>query len=572
MKNQEVARIFFGMADYLELRGVDFKPSAYRRAARNIEGMSQDVEDLWREDRVGEIPGIGKNLAAKIAEYLETGQVQAYEKLKAEVPEGLVEIMRIQGVGPKTTKLLYENLGITTVEELKEAAASGRIYGVKGLGPKKAENILRGIELREAYKQRRRLGRALPMAESLVAYLQAHAPIDNIAIGGSLRRMRETIGDIDILVASTEPAEVMLAFVGMPEVKEVLLQGNTKSSVILTDGMQADLRVLDADSYGAGLLYFTGSKDHNIRLRSLAIAQGMKLSEYGVFRGEERVAGATEEEVYRALGLPYIEPELREAQGEIEAAQRGDLPRLITGADLKGDLHVHTNWSDGHDTLEAMVEAARAKGYEYVGISDHSQSLYIAGGLKEEQVREEGARIEALQEAMDDIHILHGAEVDILEEGQLDYPEDILEELDYAIGSIHSRFTQSEEEMTARVIAAMENEYLTILAHPTARQINEREPIALDLLRVFEAAVATGTALELNAGISRLDLNGAHAKAAKEAGVLLIINTDAHATVGLNQMKYGVGQARRGWLEAGDVVNTLPYEDFRAWLAREGRP
>jgi DNA polymerase (family 10) len=567
MKNQEIARIFFAMADHLELQGVDFKPSAYRRAARNIEGMSQDVEDLWQNDRVGEIPGIGKALAAKIAEYLETGQVQAYEKLKAEVPEGLVEIMRIQGVGPKTTKLLYDRLDISTVEELKEAAESGRLYGVRGLGPKKAENILRGIELREAYKQRRILGRALPDAESIVSHLEAHAPVDRIVIGGSLRRMRETIGDIDILVTSSEPVEVMLAFTGMPEVEEVLLQGNTKSSVILTDGMQADLRVLEAGSYGAGLLYFTGSKDHNIRLRSLAISLGMRLNEYGVFRGEKQVAGATEEEVYQTLGLPYIEPELRQAQGEIEAAQRSDLPDLITVDHLRGDLHVHTNWSDGHDTLEAMVRAAQAKGYEYVGISDHSQSLYIAGGLKEEEVFEEDAEMKALQEKMPNIRILHGAEIEILEGGELDYPEEVLRNLDYAIGAIHSRFTQPEAEMTARVIAAIENEHMNILAHPTARQINEREPIALDLPKVFEAAAETGTALELNAGISRLDLKGAHARAAREAGAPLIINTDAHATVGLDQMKYGVGQARRGWLEAKDVVNALSLKKFQAWLA-----
>ncbi len=568
MKNQQVARIFFGIADYLELQGVEFKPSAYRRAARNIEGMSQDVEDLWREDRVGEIPGIGKALGAKIAEYLETGQVQAYEKLKAEVPEGLVEIMRIQGVGPKTTKLLYDRLDISTVEDLKEAAESGRLARVKGLGPKKAENILRGIALREAYKRRAILGRVLPIAEGLVTYLRARAPVDQITVGGSLRRMRETIGDIDILATSTAPAEVMLAFVGMPEVQEVLLQGETKSSVILNDGMQADLRVLDTESYGAGLLYFTGSKDHNIKLRSLAISRGMRLNEYGVFRGDEQVAGATEEEAYKALGLPYIEPELRQAQGEIEAAHRGELPDLITVADLRGDLHVHTNWSDGHDVLEVMVRAAQAKGYEYVGISDHSQSLYIAGGLKEEEVHEEDARIKDLQEEMPNIRILHGAEVDILGDGRLDYPDEVLKSLDYAIGSIHSRFTQPEKEMTERVITAMENEFLTILAHPTARHINEREPVALNLPRVFEVAAETGTALELNAGISRLDLNGAHARAAKEAGAPLMINTDAHATVGLDQMKFGVGQARRGWLEAGDVVNTRPLSEFLDWLSR----
>jgi DNA polymerase (family 10) len=566
MKNLEIARIFHDIADMLELQGVQFKPEAYRRAARNIESMSQDVEEVWKEGRLDALPGIGKSMAAKIAEYLETGKIGYYEELKEQIPRGLVEITRIPGVGPKTAKLLYDSLHIETVEQLKEAAATGKIEGLKGLGRKKVENILRGIDLLAASKGRMLLGNALPLAERIVEYLKVNAPVQRISVAGSLRRMKETVGDIDILVTAEDRRRVMDVFVHMPYVKEVLLHGETKSSVILEEGIQTDIRVLDEDSFGSALQYFTGSKDHNIQLRNLAIEKGLKLSEYGVFRGKAKIAGATEEEVYAALGLSYIEPELREAQGEIEAAMEGRLPSLITPDDIKGDLHVHTNWTDGHDSLRAMVEAARDMGYEWVGISDHSGSVYIAGGLKEEDILRQVDEVRALREEVKGIHVLHGAEVDIKDNGELDFSDEVLKELDYAIAAIHSKFRMPEKEMTERVITAMENRYVDILAHPTCRLIGEREPVALDMPRVIEAAVDTRTALEINSYITRLDLNWTYARAAKEEGAKLAINTDSHSRLHLDLIKFGIGQARRGWVEPPDVINTMSYEELGSWL------
>lgn len=566
MKNLELARILHEIADILDLQGVSFKPEAYRRAARNLEGMSQDLEDVWRRGELDRLSGVGKAISEKIAEYLETGRLGYYEKLRAEVPAGVVEIMRIPGVGPKTAKLLNESLGIESVEELREAAENGRIASIRGLGPKKVDNILKGIELKASTEGRELLGNVLPLAEGIVEYLRQNAPVESIAVAGSLRRMKETIGDIDILATSADQVAVMDAFVGMPNVKEVRLRGATKTTVYLAEGPQADIRVVADDSFGAALLYFTGSKDHNIQLRSLAMDKGLKLNEYGLFRGEERVASATEGEVYRTLGLTYIEPEMREAQGEVEAAARGDLLNLITPADIRGDLHVHTDWTDGHDSLVVMVEAAKAVGYEYIGISDHSQSVYIAGGMKEEEIRLQMAEVEALRKKTEGIQILHGSEVDILANGEMDYPDDVLRDLDYVIAAVHSRFKMTEKEMTERVIAAMKNEHVDILAHPTCRLIKEREAIELDMNRVIEAAVATHTALEINSFPSRLDLNGAYARAAKELGAMLAIDTDSHAKSHLGFVRYGVGQARKGWVEQGDVINTMSYEDLVSWL------
>ncbi|MFQ5838172.1 MAG: DNA polymerase/3'-5' exonuclease PolX [Thermoplasmata archaeon] len=566
MKNLQIARIFYDIADMLELDGIQFKPEAYRRAARNIESMSQDLEEVWKEGKLDSLPGIGKSMAQKIAEYLQEGRLQYYEKLKSRVPPGLVEITRISGVGPKTAKLLYDTLHIETVEQLREAAAKGKIEGLRGLGRKKVENILRGIELLAESKKRMLLGQALPLAERTVEYLRTHAPVQRITVAGSLRRMRETVGDIDILVTAEDWRRVMDAFTGMPYVKEVLLHGDTKSSVILEEGIQTDLRVLNEDSFGSALQYFTGSKDHNIQLRNLAIDKGLKLSEYGVFRGDEKIAGATEEEVYAALGLSYIEPELREAQGEVERSREGRLPRLIKTEDIKGDLHVHTNWTDGHGSLRDMVEAAKARGYEYVGISDHSGSLYIAGGMKEDDILRQMEEVRALREQMKGIHVLHGAEVDIKDHGELDFSEDVLRELDYVIAAVHSKLKMTEAEMTERVLTAMENEQVDILAHPTCRLINERAPVALDMPKVIESAVETDTALEINSYITRLDLNGGYAKAAKEEGAKLVINTDSHTSLHLDLMKFGIGQARRGWVEPSDVINTMPYEKLLSWL------
>lgn len=566
MKNLELSRIFYEIADLLDLQEEAFKPEAYRRAARTLESMSRDVEEVWRAGELDQLPGVGKAIGAKIEEYLETGIVAYHERLKAEIPPGVVAIMKIPGVGPKTAKRFYQELGLTSVEELKAAAAAGRIQGLKGLGPKKVENILRGIELKAATAGRTLLGRALPRAESIVDHLRGNAPVSQIVIGGSLRRRKETVGDIDLLATAEDHAAVMEAFVAMPIVREVLLKGDTKSTVILDDGMQADLRVLDDESFGAALQYFTGNKDHNIRLRSRAIDRGLKLNEYGLFRGDERVAGATEEELYAALDLPYIEPELRQDQGEFAAAAEGTLPHLVTEGDIQGDLHVHSNWSDGQETPEAMVTAAEARGYAYVGLSDHSQSLRIARGMTEETIRNQMAEIAGLRKRWEGIEILHGSEVDILEDGRLDYPDSVLRDLDYAIAAVHSRFSMSEKEMTSRVLTALANDHVRILAHPTCRRIGEREPVSLDLPRVMEAAADSGTALELNAFPERLDLNGAHARMAREAGAMLIINTDSHAPTHLAAMRYGVGQARRGWIEAPDLLNARSVGELRQWL------
>ncbi len=566
MKNLEIARIFYDIADMLDLQGVDFKPEAYRRAARNIESMSEDLEEVWKQGKLDTLPGVGQSMAKKITQYLEEGKIQYYEKLKVDLPLGLVEVMRVPGIGPKTAKLLYDKLQIETIEQLKEAATSGGIAGIRGLGPKKVENILRGIELLAASKGRMLLGRALPLAVGVMEHLRTNAPVQRMSVAGSVRRMRETVGDIDILVTSEDWGKVMDTFVAMPYVREVLLKGDTKTSVVLEEGIQADIRVLNEDSFGSALQYFTGSKDHNIRLRNLAIERGLKLSEYGVFRGEERIAGATEEEVYAALGLRYIEPELREAQGEVEAALQNHLPRLITQGDIKGDLHVHTNWTDGHDSLPDMVEAARARGYEYLGISDHSQSVYIAGGMKEEDILRQMDEVQKLREEVEGIHILHGAEVDILDHGEMDFSDDILRRLDYVIAAVHSNFRMREKDMTDRVVRAMENPNVDILAHPTCRLIGGREPVALDMARVIETAVRTHTALEINAYIERLDLNGAYAKAAKEQGAKIVINTDSHSRLHLDMIKFGIGQARRGWVEASDTINALPHDELVSWL------
>lgn len=566
MKNLEIARIFYDIADMLDFQGISFKPEAYRRAARNLESMSQDLEVVWKQGKLGLLPGIGKAMAKKIEEYMLEGSMEYYEKLKTEVPRGVLEIVEIQGVGPKTAKLLYERLGIETVEQLKEAATSGKIQGLKGLGPKKGENILRGIELKAATRGRKLLGEAVPLVESIVEYMTLRAPVQSINVAGSVRRMKETVGDIDILVTSDSRREVMEAFINMPNVREVLIKGNTKASVILKEEIQTDIRVLDEDSFGSALLYFTGSKDHNIQLRNLAIEKGLKLSEYGVFRGEERIAGSTEQDVYDTLGLGYIEPELREAQGEVEAALDGRLPHLVAQADIKGDLHVHTDWTDGHESLRDMVEAAKARGYEYIGISDHSKSLYIAGGMKDDEIRMQMAEVRRLRREVEGIDILHGAEVDIKDDGELDFEDDILRELDYVIAAVHSKLKMPEERMTERVVTAMENEHVGILAHPTCRLISEREPVALNMSRVIDAAVETRTALELNSFITRLDLNGSYARAAKEGGAKLVINTDSHATRHLDMMKFGIGQARRGWLEPSDVINTMRHGDLLSWL------
>lgn len=571
MRNAEVARVLYEIADLLEMKGEDrFRPIAYRRAAREIEALPEDIEEVWRSGGVARlrgIPGVGEAIAEKVDQYFREGKIDTLEELKRDFPSGLVRVMAIPGVGPKTASVLWRKLGITGIEDLRRAAETGQLRRMKGFGQKSEEKILRGIKLVTEGAKRTLLATAWGAAEEVLAYLREHATIEKALAAGSLRRMRETVGDLDILVVSRDPAATTRAFTSMPNVGQVVLAGEAKATVILKSGLQVDLRIFEDRSWGAGLQYFTGNKDHNIHLRNMAQDRGWKLNEYGLFEGERQMAGATEEEVYEALGLPWIPPEIREEAGEIEAAQKGDLPRLVELSDVRGDFHVHTNLTDGVDTLEAMVGAAIAKGYEYVGISDHSPSLVVASGLSPEALRMHRARIRGLNRELEGrITVLVGTECDILEDGTLDYPDEVLKELDYAIAAIHSRFTLSEKEQTERVLRAISSPYVNIYAHPFSGLIGQREPIAIDFEAVLETAAANGAALEINAYPNRMDLNGARARLAKEKGCVLTVDTDSHARGQLDFMRFGVGSARRGWLGPDDIVNCWPLDRVRAFL------
>lgn len=566
MRNDEVAAILYEIADLLEMSEEDrFRPISYRRAARSVEALAEGVEDLARRGRLREIPGVGEAISEKIQKYLTEGKLDYLEELRRRFPPGLMEIMRIPGVGPKTARQLFTDLGVKTVAELRVAAEQGRLRKLKGFKEKTEQNILKGIGVVESARGRHLLGIVLPIAEQIVAHIRGHAAVEHAAYGGSVRRMRESVGDCDVLVTTTDPGAATKAFLSFPMVREVLMSGDTKSTVIVSVGgerLQADLRVLEPRSWGAGLQYFTGNKDHNIKLRTMAQKKGLKLNEYGIFQGDEQVAGATEADVYRTLGLSYIEPEMREDTGEIEAAQKGELPTLVTLEDIRGDLHAHTNLTDGANTLEEMAAAAASRGYEYLGISDHSPFLRVANGLSEENLRIHVAHIREFNRQSKGIKLLAGSEVDILSDGTLDYPDSVLKDLDYVIASVHSNMKMPEKEMTARVLRAMDNEHMDIYAHPTARKIGQREPIQLSMEKLVDAAAQTGTVLEINAYPDRMDLNGPHAKLAKDHGAKLIVNTDSHATEQLWFMRLGVGSARRGWLEKRDVVNALPFEDI----------
>jgi len=559
MKNKEVAKIFNEIADLLELKGENpFRVRAYRRAALNMEGLAKSIEDL-SHDEVLNIPGIGRDLAGKIEEYIKTGIIQAYEELKHAIPGGLSTLLSVPGLGPKTSKLLYEKLKITNIDELEKSALEHKLAGLPGIKEKTEDNILKGIEMLKRGRERQPLGKVLPIANEILGHLKKNAPVSKIDLAGSLRRWKDTIKDIDILTTSDNPKEVMSVFVHLPNVKDILMHGPTKSSIITDQNLQVDLRVVEKGSYGAALAYFTGSREHNIRLREMAIKKGLKLNEYGIFREKDNklLGGETEEDVYAILGLPYIQPELREDQGEIEAALSGTLPSLITLKDIKGDLHVHSRWSDGSHSFEELVEAARKHGYSYFALTDHSRGLAVARGLTIERLMDQKKEIDALNSKLEGFRILQSTEVDIRSDGALDFPDDVLEKLDLVVASIHSGFKQSAQQLTGRMVAAMKNPYVSIIGHPSGRLIGEREAYELDMEKVLKTAKETGTAFEINSYPLRLDLTDTFARRAKDMGIPIVISTDTHTIDQLDYMSYGVSIARRAWLEKSDVVNTL---------------
>ncbi len=573
MQNRAIAERFSGIADMLEIKGESiFRINAYRRAARAIESLTEDVAAVAARGGLTQIAGIGAATAEKVGEFLQTGAMKTYEELAASLPPGLPALMAVPDVGPKTALMLSEKLGVSTIDELEAAAKAGKVRDLPRMGVKSEEKILKGIAMVRRNTARRLLGVVLPVSDELVALLRAVPGVQDIDVAGSLRRRAETVGDIDILVTSHAPERVMDAFVGAAPVAQVLSRGPTRSSVVLSVGLQADVRVVEPESYGAALQYFTGSKEHNVVLRERAVRRGFKINEYGVWRVDDnrRVAGRDEAGVYRAVGLPWIPPELREDQGEIAAAEAGQLPALIEPDAIRGELHMHTNWSDGAESAEAMVNAVRALRYEYACITDHSQSLKVAGGVSVPDLRRHIIEVRRLADRLG-FPIMIGTECDILSNGALDYPAEGLAELDLVIASVHTHFRLDRAAMTARMVAALETGLVDILGHPTGRLLGAREPYDVDVEALVDAAVRTGCALEINAQPDRLDLKDTYARLAKERGAALEIGSDAHAAAELHLMPFGVSVARRGWVEARDVINARALPELREWL-RARRP
>src|SRR5262245_43443304 len=571
MVNQEIAEIFDHMSRVLFFKGKDrFRSLAYERAAGSLRGLDQDVTGLAREKKLEEIPGVGHDLSEMIEEYIETGHIRRCEREMRAVPDELIEMMDIPGIGPKTLALLHEKFRIKNVDDLRRLIEKGSLGKLRGFGDKKIENLRRGIELYQSSKQRRRLGMVLPLAEKLVDEARKMKLVERADLAGSIRRGLETVGDIDLLISSRYGEEALREFVKLPAIKRVTALGGTRASVLIEGNLQVDVRAVPRESYGAALQYFTGSKDHSVRLRTVALHRGLKLNEYGVFRGEKRIGGKDENEVYRLLGMTAPPPELREDRGEIEAATKKRLPKLIEVADLRGDLHMHTTWSDGRASVEEMVETAAELGYEYIALTDHSPSARIAHGLDPERLEEKIEEVEAVRKKRGrrKPRILLGSEVDILPDGRLDYPDEILERLDVVVASLHGAFRQSRDRMTGRLLDAIANPYVHVIGHPTTRLIGGREPVEFDFERVVQAATEAGVALEVNGQPSRLDLSDTLARAALEAGALLAIDSDAHSRAQLVQIRYGVFDARRGWVEASSVVNTWPWAKFSRWLRR----
>lgn len=568
MENSEIAAVFEELSNLIKILQEDarwqFKAIAYDRARRAIEGHPERLEDICRDSnrKLTEIPGIGADLAAKILELIQTGRCEYHQEQVKKLPRTLLTLLKLQSVGPQKVRLFYQQLRIESIDQLHEAAQAGRLRDLPGMSKKSEENIVRSIEVFRRATGRFRLDTASETAEALTQHVRECSLVECVTVAGSLRRGKETVGDLDLLVTGRDRGTIADHFVKFGRIAQVLAMGEDKVSVQLDNDMQVDVRLLARESYGAALQYFTGSKDHNVALRERAKRRGWKLSEYGLFEGDRAVAGETEEGIYEKLGLPWIPPELRESMGEIEAAENGDLPVLIDVPDIKGDLQMHTTASDGHASAEQMAAAAQKLGYRYILITDHSKAVTVANGLDEVRALENIQRVKAAREKVKDIEIWAGAEVDILGNGDLDYSNDLLKQFDVVLASIHSRMTQPGEEMTARLLKAIENPYVKILGHPTGRQILRRDPFNFDLEKVFEAARRAGVVLELNGHPERLDLCDRHVRLARDRGIKIVISTDAHRPEHLNLMRYGVITGRRGWLEKKDVINTLPPQEL----------
>lgn len=569
--NADIARLFNRLADLLEVDGANpFRVRAYRNAARTIRAQSRAMSDMVaREEDLSRLPDIGKDIAAKVETIVASGRLPELEEIEARVPGELSDMMHIEGLGPKRVKKLYEELQIGGLDDLEQAARAGRIRALSGFGSKTEETILRRVQAWSGRAQRTLLAEAEAVAGPLLAYLEGSKGVKRLIVAGSYRRRKETVGDLDILATARKGSDIVDRFVDYEDVAEVVSHGTTRSTVHLQSGMQVDLRVVPEVSHGAALHYFTGSESHNIALRTIAHKRKLKINEYGVYKGEKRVAGKTEEELYKHFGLEWIPPELRENRGEIEAARDKTLPELVTVKDILGDLQMHTTESDGRASLEEMARAAAGMGYDYIAITDHSRHVTVATGLDEKRLRGQIEAIDRLNEELEDIVVLKSVEVDILEDGSLDLPDSVLKKLDLTVCSIHSGFKLTRKKQTERVLRAMDNPCFNIFAHPTGRLINERDPYDIDLETIMQAAKECGCFLEVNAQPVRLDLNDDACRMARDMGLKLAVSTDAHSADGLANMRFGVDQARRGWLEADDVINTRSLRKLRALLKRD---
>ena len=568
MRNQEIAKILNEIARYLEMEGVAFKPYAYEKAAISLSALKEDVGDIYIKGgtkTLQEIPGVGKNIAEHIEDYLKNGKIKVYEQLKKKLPMKVEELIKVEGMGPRKVKILYQKLGIKNLKDLEKAVKAHKIAPLFGFGEKTERNILEGIEFVKRNKGRFLLEEILPTVKDVVAKIKNLKEVEQISVAGSLRRKKETIGDADILVVSKNAKKVMDLFVSLSDVEKVWGKGGTKASIRMRVGFDIDLRVVQAKSYGAALQYFTGSKDHNIVTRKIAIDRGLKLSEYGVFRGPKMIAGKTEEGVYKAIGLPFIEPELRENEGEVEAGLNGKLPKLVELKDIRGDLHCHSSWDGGKNSIEEMARSAMDLGYGYIGISDHTKFLRIENGLNGKQLLDQNVEIKKINEKLKkqkiEFTVLHGCECNILNDGTVDIKDEVLEKLDYVIAGVHSTLKMGKREMMARIEKTMRNKNIDILAHPTGRIVGQRDEYQIDFNKILQIAKETETILEINSS-SRLDLRDIYIRKAKNEAVKMIINTDAHQKEQLNLMEYGVAIARRGWAEKEDIINTLPINEL----------